>query len=252
MSLALVTGGTRRLGAVIATRLARAGHDLALHSHTASGSEPGLAEAIAESGVRFAYFTADLADAAQVDALIPAIVATFGQAPRVLINCASRFGDDDWATADMAAMLDHYAINAAAPARLTQQLAANLESGAQGVVINLLDQRIVSPPIDQASYTASKLALAGMTKALALALAPRVRVCGIAPGLTIPTEDYSEAQLARLAAMMPLQALPTPEDIAAAALYLIEARATTGQVLFVDGGASLRSYERDFAFLARV
>ncbi|NIJ08094.1 NAD(P)-dependent dehydrogenase (short-subunit alcohol dehydrogenase family) [Sphingomonas vulcanisoli] len=250
MKLALVTGGTRRLGAAIAARLATAGYDLALHSHRASEPEPDLTKAIRHAGVRWGAFTADLADPQEIDALIPAVAAHFGQAPNVLVNSASRFGGDDWASADMATMLDHYAINAAAPALLARALAAGLGED-EGVVINLLDQRIASPPPDQASYTASKLALAGITQALARALAPRVRVCGVAPGLTLPTPDYSAAQLERLKAMMPLNRLPTPADIAAAVLYLTEAKATTGQVIFVDGGASLRTFDRDFEFLGR-
>ncbi|WP_174274522.1 SDR family oxidoreductase [Sphingomonas bacterium] len=249
--LALVTGGTRRLGAAIAARLAKAGYDLALHSHSAAEPEPALAEAIRASGVRWASFPADLADEAAVDRLFPQVIAHFGAAPSILINSASRFGADDWSNATIATMVEHYAVNAAAPARLAQQLVENLGVGQGGVVINLLDQRIVSPPVDQASYTASKLALAGITQALARALAPRVRVCGIAPGLTLPTPDYSPAQLERLATAMPLGRLPTPDDIAAAALYLVEAQATTGQVLFVDGGASMVSFERDFLFMTR-
>lgn len=251
MKLALVTGGTRRLGAAIAARLAQAGYDLALHSHSPADPDPDLTAAIRDSGVRWANFPADLANQTQVDALFPAILDQLGAVPEVLVNSASRFGGDNWATADMASMLDHYAINAAAPARLAQQLAAHLPDGRHGVVINLLDQRIVSPPIDQASYTASKLALAGITRTLALALAPRIRVCGIAPGLTLPTAEYNDTQFERLAALMPLEYLPTPADIAAAAMYLVEAKATTGQVIFVDGGASLRAFDRDFEFLAR-
>jgi len=248
--LALVTGGTKRLGAAIAARLAESGYDLALHCHSAGSIDPALTDAIEKAAVAFRIFPADLADAGAVDALLPAVVDHFGRAPTCLVNSASRFGEDRWADVDMDSLANHFRINAAAPARLAQIFAATLGEGA-GVVVNILDQRIVSPPDDQAGYTASKLALAGITQAMARALAPNVRVCGVAPGLTLPTPDFDEGQLERITAMMPLNRLPTPEDVAEAVHYLVSARATTGQVLFVDGGASLRSYDRDFVALGR-
>ncbi len=247
--LAIVTGGTKRLGAAIAARLAGAGYDLALHSHSRSDPEPALSAAIAAAGVRARVFPADLAAPADVESLIPAVTAHFGRAPTCLVNSASRFGDDRWADVRLSALIDYFTINAATPAILAQALAAGLPEGARGVVVNILDQRIVSPPDDQAAYTAAKLALAGITQAQARAFAPRVRVCGVAPGLTLPTADYDDAQMERLAALMPLGVLPTAEQIADAVFYLVGAEATTGQVLFVDGGASLASFERDFVHL---
>lgn len=248
--LALVTGGTKRLGAAIATRLAESGYDLALHCHSAGATDSVLAETIARCGVESRIFLADLADGEAVDGLIPAVVAHFGRAPGVLVNSASRFGEDRWADVSLDSLEDHFRVNAAAPARLSQAFASALGDG-EGVIVNILDQRIVSPPDDQAGYTASKLALAGITQAMARALAPRVRVCGVAPGLTLPTSDYDETQVAKLADLMPLRRLPTPNDVAQAVEYLVAAKATTGQVLFVDGGASMRSYDRDFVALGR-
>lgn len=249
--IAVVTGGTRRLGAAIAARLAAAGYDLALHSHSAGTIEPALAEAIAAAGAAYAAFEADLANAQAVDALIPDVAAHFGRAPFCLVNSASRFGEDRWRDVSMASLVGHFTVNAAAPARLAQHLAAGIGEEGRGVVVNILDQRIVSPPDDQAGYTASKLALAGITRAMARALAPKVRVCGVAPGLTLATADYAPDQLERLAALMPLDRLPTPGQVADAVAFLVGAEATTGQVIFVDGGASLRSFERDFMALER-
>lgn len=251
MKLAVVTGGTRRLGGAIAARLAAAGYDLALHSHGPGEPEPGLRESLAGSGVAWATFAADLADPEAVDGLLPAVATHFGRAPDCLVNSASRFGEDRWGDVTMASLAEHFLVNAAAPARLAQRLAAGLGPEGGGVVVNILDQRIAAPPDDQVAYTVSKLALAGITQAMARALAPGVRVCGVAPGLTLPTADYVPEQMARLAARMPLGRLPTPAQVAEAVAFLVTAEATTGQVIFVDGGASLRGFDRDFVALDR-
>ena len=245
--LALVTGGTRRLGAAIAAGLAADGYDLALHCHAGGEIDPELRQAIDVAGVRSETFVADLADPAAIDALWPQVITTFGRAPGCLVNSASRFGEDDWTNATIASFVDHFTVNAAAPARLAQLLAG----GGGSVIVNILDQRIAAPPRDQAAYTASKLALAGMTDALARALAPSVRVNAVAPGLTLPTADYVPQQIDRLAALMPLARLPSPSDVTDAVRYLVRAGAVTGQTIFVDGGAHLRSFDRDFVHLAR-
>jgi NAD(P)-dependent dehydrogenase (short-subunit alcohol dehydrogenase family) len=118
-------------------------------------------------------------------------------------------------------------------------------------IVNILDQRIDHPHGDQLAYTLSKMALAGLTRLSASTLAPQVRVNAVAPGLTIATPDYDDDQMQRLAQMMPLECLPQAEQIAEAVVYLAGASAVTGQTLYVDGGAHLRSYDRDFMHLCR-
>lgn len=247
--LAIVTGGTRRIGAAIARRLAADGCDLALHAHASGPLDPELRQAL--GGVRVETFAADLADPAAVDALVPAVAKRLGCAPTILVNSASRFADDGWTDATMDSFARHYAINAAAPARLAQALLKGLGGEERGVVINLLDQRVAAPPVDQAAYTASKLALAGMTGAMARALAPRLRVCAVAPGPTLPMPDYGEEQWARIGTLLPLARLPRPEEVADAVAWLVRAEAITGQTIFVDGGAHLCAFERDFVYLER-
>jgi NAD(P)-dependent dehydrogenase (short-subunit alcohol dehydrogenase family) len=247
--LALVTGGFRRIGAAIARHLAGAGYDLALHAHEAAEPEPALAAAL--EGARWAPFRADLSSAEEIEGLLSAVAAEFGAVPSLLVNSAALFEDDRWDTASVECLLAHYKVNAAAPVLLATGLARRLAPGAEAAIVNILDQRIANPPADQLSYTLSKQAAAGATRTLARALAPAVRVNAVAPGLTIPTPDYDEAQLGRIAAMMPLRRLPDPDDVAAAVLYLASARAVTGQTLFVDGGASLESFGRDFVNLGR-
>jgi NAD(P)-dependent dehydrogenase (short-subunit alcohol dehydrogenase family) len=123
--------------------------------------------------------------------------------------------------------------------------------GQTATVINILDQRIRHPGGDQLSYTISKLALFGATETLARALAPKIRVNAVAPGLVIPTDDYLPSQMEALRAAMPLGRLPEPDDVADAVLWLASAEVVTGQTIFVDAGASLKSFERDFLFLGK-
>ncbi len=229
--LALVTGGRRRLGAAIADALAGDGWTVARHSHVDD---------------RSGAFVADLGDPQAPGRLIDAVKARFGQAPSLLVNNAAIFGQDDAVTADADSLAQHHAINAQAPVLLALALA---KAGTGGAIVNILDQRLRNPNGDQLSYTLSKAALDGATRTLAVALAPRWRVNAVAPGLTLPTDDYDAAQMARLGGAMPLGLLPTPDAVADAVRYLAGATAVTGQTLFVDGGASLKSFDRDFMHL---
>ena len=243
MKLALVTGGCRRLGAAIAARLAADGWSLALHAGRDPVPEPLLAEALAAASTRWQGFAADLGDPHAVDALLPAVTAAFGAAPRLLVNNAAMFGQDDLATTGWDSLTRHFAVNAAAPVMLARAMPPD------SAVVNILDQRIRHPHRDQLAYTLSKQALAGATETLARAMAPAVRVNAVAPGLTIPTADYAGGQLDRVAAAMPLARLATPGEVADAVLWLAGAKAVTGQTVFIDGGAHMISFDRDFIAL---
>ena len=242
MKLALVTGGHRRLGAFISARLAADGWTLAVHGARDATPDAALAALLGD----WHGFVADLSDADAVAALMPAVIAHFGAVPSLLVNNASMFGADDAATVTTQAIAAHHAINAAAPVTLALTMA---QAGAEGSVVNILDQRIANPNGDQLSYTLSKTALAGTTRTLAVSLAPKLRVNAVAPGLTIPTADYDAAKMARIASAMPLGLLPRPEDIADAVAFLAGAPAITGQTIFVDGGANLKSFDRDFVYM---
>ncbi|MGT2512963.1 SDR family oxidoreductase [Sphingomonas panni] len=245
--LALITGSFRRLGGHIAARLAQAGYDVALHASHPGEPDGEVVAAIAAAGAAHRIFAADLGDGDAVAGLIGAVGADFGRRVDLLVNNASCFRTDDAGYPTPESLAAHFAVNAAAPFVLATELA---EQGGRAVV-NILDQRIAHPHRDQLAYTLSKQALAEATRTLALALAPRVRVNGVAPGLTLATEDYSLDQVERLAAMMPLERLPDVDQVADAILFLAHAEASTGQVVFVDGGAGLVSFDRDFVHLAR-
>ena len=248
MKLALVTGSTRRLGAHIAAHLAENGYRVALHASSDPQAEDWLADRLNATGNKWACFAADLSQDGSARALIDAVTADFGAVPDVIVNNASLFDTEEPVRPDMAALDSHFRVNAAAPMLLAQAMA---DAGGEGAVVNIVDQRIRNPHRDQPAYTLSKQALAEATRLLARTLAPAIRVNAVAPGLTLATEDYSDAQLEKLRALMPLQRLPCADEIADAVLFLARARSVTGQTLFVDAGAAMVSFERDFVNIAR-
>jgi len=249
--LALVTGGHRRLGARIAMHLASAGYALAIHGRNDVEPHPFLAERLTETGTVWKGFLADFLVPGEAEALIPAVMAHFGRAPDLLVNSASLFGADRLETVTQADLSDHFAVNTAAPVLLTQAFARAERRGPAGAasIVNILDQRLAQPHGDQLAYTLGKYTLEGFTRIAARELAPAIRVNAVAPGLTLATDDYSEEQLEGLTARMPLAHLPASEDVADAVLYLARASSVTGQTLYVDAGAHMRSFPRDFMHL---
>ncbi len=248
--LALITGGWRRVGAAIARKLAGEGWDLALHAHRAASFDPAFAAELEALGAHVFALEAELSDPARAPHLPAEAAAMAGRAPSLLVNCASAFAEDTIATVTAENLEQHFGVNLFAPVLLSRAMAEVLGE-ASGSIIHVLDQRVVNPVPDQLSYTLSKQALHAAVRTLSRAMAPRLRVNGVAPGLTLPTADYDEAQWQRLAALMPLGYLPEPQDIAGAVAYLAGARSVTGQTIFVDGGAHLESYARDFVYLAK-
>ncbi|SIN63155.1 NAD(P)-dependent dehydrogenase, short-chain alcohol dehydrogenase family [Parasphingorhabdus marina DSM 22363] len=249
--LALVTGGCRRLGARIAERLAASGYQLALHGHSDSQPDDQLMAALEKTGVRWQGFVADFAAEGAAGQLVEDVADHFGHAPTLVVNNASLFEYDDLGSVNQPTMEHHFRINTVVPTLITSRLSGLLKSGDRAAVVHILDQRVRNPNGDQLSYTISKQALAEAVRTLARACAPQLRVNGVAPGLTLPTQDYAPAQMTRLAEAMPLGRLSDPEDIAEAVRFLAEAPAITGQTVFVDGGAHLESYDRDFVFLGK-
>jgi len=197
--LVLVTGGLHRVGAAIAARLAAGGYDLALHAHRAGDPDPALAEAIAAHGAESAIFPADLAIPGEVESLVGKVKAHFGRAPDALVNSASIISEGQWPELSRTEIARHLDVNFVAPMLLTQSFAAALASDRPGAVVNIVDQRVANPPVDQAAYTVSKLALASVTRVMARAFAPGVRVNAVAPGNTLPGDAYQDAQWQRLA-----------------------------------------------------
>ncbi len=236
---ALVTGGARRLGRAIALALADAGFAVAVHCNDSRDAAEQTAADIRARGVAAAVLVADLADEAQVQALLPAAMAAVGPLG-VLVNNASTFERDEWHDATRASWDRHIEPNLRAPFVLMQHFARALPEGAQGSVINMLDQRVWSLTPHFVSYTVSKAALWALTQSMALALAPRIRVNAIGPGPAVPSPRQSAAQFARQAASVPLGRGTSPEEIARAVLVLLALPSMTGQMLALDGAQHLQ------------
>jgi NAD(P)-dependent dehydrogenase (short-subunit alcohol dehydrogenase family) len=230
---ALVTGAGQRIGRAIAAALARAGYSIAIHCRRSKDEAKNLATEIENAGGRTTIVVADLADEKAVARLIPDAAAALGPLS-LLVNSAAIFEPDRIGSLDRARWDHQFAVNLIAPVFLTNAFAAQAPDGAS--IVNLIDQRVFKLTPHFLSYTLTKAALATATHTLAQALAPKIRVNGIAPGPTLPSSRQDPAEFARQTARLPLGHGPTPEDIAHAALFLASARSTTGVIVSVDGG----------------
>jgi NAD(P)-dependent dehydrogenase (short-subunit alcohol dehydrogenase family) len=243
--VALVTGAAQRIGRAIALELAQQGWQVAVHYRNSTAAAAQTVAQLRAAGSAAMAFQADLADEAACSALVPAVREAFGRIDAV-VNNASLFEHDDVASFGHAAMERAWRANTA-PAIL---LARALHQAGGGAVVNLLDQKLWNPNPDHLSYTLSKAALQAATTALALALAPTVRVCGVAPGLTLGSSDIDERRLAQLQSQGLLKRGSRAEDVAAAVRFLLENPSVTGSTLLVDAGNHLQPAARDFAFQA--
>ena len=249
--VALVTGAAQRIGRAIALDLARHGLDVAIHYRASAAAAEATAGEARALGARAWAIAADLADEAACRALVPAVLAQAGRLD-VVVNNASLFAYDDAASFGYAAMEAHWRANTAPAIVLAHALHEHLRSGGrEGCVVNLLDQKLSNPNPDYLSYTLSKAALEAATTLLAQALAPRVRVVGVAPGVTLPSGAMTDAEFTQAHALTPLARSSQPDDIARAVRFLIESPAITGATLLVDGGQHLQAQARDVMFLAR-
>jgi NAD(P)-dependent dehydrogenase (short-subunit alcohol dehydrogenase family) len=246
--VALVTGAGRRLGRAIALGLAAAGWDVAVHYRSSEGEARETAAAIEALGRRAALLQCDLADEAAARGLVARTVEALGPLGCV-VNNASLFEYDNATGFSPALLAAHMQANVAAPVLLAQALHAATPAGGQAAVINLLDQKLYNLNPDFLSYTLSKAALHTATTMLAQALAPTVRVVGVAPGITMVSGDQSADGFAQAHQATPLGRSSTPQDIADAVVYLASARALTGTTLLVDGGQHLVPLPRDVMFL---
>jgi NAD(P)-dependent dehydrogenase (short-subunit alcohol dehydrogenase family) len=245
----LVTGAARRIGRAIAGELAVHGWDVAVHHRDNPASVADAAAALLalrQAGARAEAFTADLGRQAECEALVPAVLARFGRIDAVVNNASLFEHDEVWSFSYDT--LDRHVRANTGPAVL---LARALHQAGGGVVVNLLDQKLWNPNPDHLSYTLSKAALEAANTLLAQALAPTVRVCGVAPGVTLPSGPMDDAEFAASHRMTPLGRSSTAEDIARSVRFLLESPAITGTTLLVDGGQHLQAQPRDVLFIAR-
>jgi pteridine reductase len=233
--VALVTGGAVRIGRALALALAGSGVRVALHYGQSRAAAEETATAIRTTGVDVELLGADLRDAAQTAGLVDRAVARFGRVD-ILVNSAGVFGPGDLADATEALWDEEFAINLKAPFFLSRAFAFHVGKERPGEIVNIADWRAVRPDPFHIPYTLTKAGVITMTKSLALALAPNIRVNAIAPGAILPPPGENEEYLVRLAERIPLKRHGGPEEVAQALLYLLKAEFVTGQILFVDGG----------------
>ncbi|HVY16427.1 MAG TPA: SDR family oxidoreductase [Rhodopila sp.] len=236
---ALVTGGAKRIGHAIALELASLGFDVAVHCGASRQEAEATKAAIERTGRRAMVLQADLRIEAETGRLVPDAVAALGPVG-VLVNNASRFERDEWDGVTRETWDSHMEPNLRAPFILMQAMAKALPAAAEGVVVNLLDQRVWSLTPHFVSYTLSKAGLWALTQTMALALAPRIRVNGIGPGPALPSTRQTPEQFARQSASVPLGHGTGADEVARAVRAILSLPAMTGQMIALDGGQHLQ------------
>lgn len=252
--MVLVTGGARRIGRELSLGFAARGWDVAVHYGDSREAADEVVAQIEALGRRAVALHADLASEADVARLVSACTEALGR-PACVVNNASRFEEDTARDVGYETLLRLMAINVGAPLVLARTLyeatpdAAATDESLRTCVINVLDQKLYNMNPDYVSYTLTKAALANATVSLAQALAPKVRVVGLAPGLTMQSGDQTPESFAAAHKVTPLGRASRPADIVDAALYLAGASGVTGTTLVVDGGQHLVPLPRDVMFL---
>lgn len=245
---ALVTGAAKRLGKHIALSLAAEGWDIALHYHHSEKDALATATRIRELGRQCELFCADLQQQDAGQQLMQAVIARLGPV-QLLVNNAARFEYDSAADFSSECLQEHLGPNLIAPLQLIQALGAQKPQKTPAVAINLLDQKLWGYNPDFFSYTLCKAALKSATIMMAQALAPHVRVVGIAPGLTLPSHLQSPEDFARTHRLSPLGHGSSVDDICRTVLYVVNTPSITGSCIVVDGGQHLLGLQRDFSLL---
>jgi NAD(P)-dependent dehydrogenase (short-subunit alcohol dehydrogenase family) len=245
---ALVTGAGKRLGRAMALYLAKRGYDVAVNYASSADAAEAVVEEIRALGRKAVPLRADLLDDAQTDTLVPRAIEALGGPLTVLVNNASIFEYDQIDTITAESWERHIGSNLRAPVFLTQEMARHVpapltdergEPVAQGLVVNMIDQRVRKLTPEFMSYTIAKMGLWAFTRTAAQGLAPRVRVNAIGPGPTIQGHRQTEDHFARQRAATVLGRGADASDVTAALGYLLDARAVTGQLICVDGGQHL-------------
>jgi len=235
---ALVTGGARRIGRALVAAAATAGYDVAIHVRGADDDAEAAASEVRKHGRKAQIFACDLRKEATTVALIGEVEAELGPVT-LLVNNASVFEHDVFADMNRASFDAHFETNLRAPLTLAQHFARRLPAERDGLIVNILDQRVWRTTPEFFSYSLSKSALWDATRMLAQALAPRIRVNGIGPGPTLASIHQQPGEFDAEAKATLLERAVEPEQVAGALSYLIEATAVTGQMIAVDSGQHL-------------
>lgn len=243
----LVTGGAKRIGAAIVRALAEDGWAVLLHYRRSEAEALRLAHELQQGGLRCLPIKADLGRPEEIDALVPRCLDLVGRLD-CLVNNAAHFAYDSLASVTWESWQAHLTPNLAAPVFLAKHFAAALPPEREGAIINLLDQKVRNINPDFLSYTIAKVGLDGLTTILAMALAPRIRVCGVAPGVTLQSGKQTPESFRHSQRVTPLGRSSSVEEIVAAIRFILASPSMTGSTITIDGGESLTRRPRDVAF----
>src|ERR1700761_8752532 len=235
---ALITGGARRIGRALVGAAADAGYNVAIHVRSCDDEAEAAAAEVRARGRKSTILTCDLRKESATVALVGEAETELGPVT-LLVNSASVFEDDAFAGMNRASWDAHMETNLRAPLVLAQVFARRLPAEREGLIVNIIDQRVLNPTPDFFSYSLSKAALWDATKLMAQALGPRIRVNGIGPGPTLPSIHQDQAAFDAEVRATLLQRPSSPAEIAHALRYLIDAAAVTGQMIAVDAGQHL-------------
>jgi len=247
---ALVTGAAKRIGRAIAEDLAANGFAVVIHANRSFEAAEALAAELAGKGHAAYPVQADLFDTDATRRLAEDAAALAGQPIDLLVNNASVFENDAVDMLDEAVWDRHFAVHVKAPAFLAEAVAANLPEGREGLIVNMIDQRVWRLTPNFFSYTLSKSTLWTATQTMAQALAPAIRVNAIGLGPTLKSPRQSEEDFAKQAQAVPLQHGAELAEIGATIRYLWENRSITGQMIALDGGQHLAWETPDVADIA--
>lgn len=247
----LITGSAKRLGRHIALQMAAHGWRIAVHYGKSCEEAKLTADECSRMTAGAASFSADLSNEISTHALVPDVVQAFGHLDAI-VNNASIFEYDSVNSFSYDMMFRHMSINTGAAIHLANALHQHAcEHQKSGVVVNLLDQKLWNSNPDFLSYTLSKASLEAATTMLSLALAPHIRVVGVAPGLTLSSDFLSATEFERLHQLSPLKRSSTAEDVASTVHFACTNQSITGTTLLVDGGQHLHKFDRDFSMMGK-
>ena len=249
----LITGGAKRLGSLVALNLARKGWKILLHYNQSEADANATKEKIKKEGGKVDLIKKEILNQSAANELIKLALRSCLNDKEIkqftLINNASAFLYDKGKDFEEETLETHMHANFKIPALLTQSLYNNLSKKINGNVINMLDAKLFGINADHFTYTLSKFALLGLTKLAALSYAPKLRVNGVAPGITLPNPGHSMKDFARIQELNPLLKGSSHQDIFNAIVFLIKTSSITGETILVDGGAHLSPQKRDATFL---
>jgi NAD(P)-dependent dehydrogenase (short-subunit alcohol dehydrogenase family) len=235
---ALITGGARRIGRALVGAAAEAGYDVAIHVRAMDDEAEAAAAEVRAKGRKSTIIACDLRKESATVALVGEAETELGPVT-LLVNSASVFEEDAFSDMNRASWDAHVETNLRAPLVLAQVFARRLPADREGLIVNLIDQRVLNPTPDFFSYSLSKAALWDATRLMAQALAPRVRVNGIGPGPTLPSIHQDQTDFDAEVARTLMQRPATPGEIAGALRFLIESPSVTGQMIAIDAGQHL-------------